>query len=312
MKRNFKTGTTLRSVFRSRVLIAGLACISLMASCDDDDDDAPAATPSTSSSSSLDLSNLSGLEDLGADFVYEGWIIVNSAPVSTGTFSVNASGALSKSTFSVDKADLAAATRFVLSIEPAVDPDPAPAPTKILVGDFSGSTAMVGTGTVSSAGFSGVAGDYILATPTNSDTTDEYSGIWFLNNSSGSAAVGLTLPALEAGWKYEGWAVINGTPVSTGTFTTATGADEASPFSTGGPAFPGEDFLMNAPAGLTFPVDLRGGNAVISIEPDPDNSPMPFTLKPLAGMIPNSLMAHTVASMNDNVSGSFPSGWVSR
>ncbi|WP_370478120.1 anti-sigma factor [Tamlana flava] len=31
--------------------------------------------------------NLNGLEELGADYVYEGWIIVNGIPVSIGTFS---------------------------------------------------------------------------------------------------------------------------------------------------------------------------------------------------------------------------------
>lgn len=66
---------------------------------------------------------------------------------------------------------------------------------------------------------------------------------------------GLTLATLPAGWKYEGWAVINGTPVSTGTFTSASAADDSAPFSgaTAGPPFPGEDFLQNAPSGLTFP-----------------------------------------------------------
>ena len=31
--------------------------------------------------------DLDGLEELGSDFVYEGWLIVNGSPVSTGTFS---------------------------------------------------------------------------------------------------------------------------------------------------------------------------------------------------------------------------------
>lgn len=311
MKQIFNAPLSLKRLVNTKVLMAGLACVSLLASCsDDDDDNATPATPAAATNLNL---NLSGLEDLGSNFKYEGWIIVNGSPVSTGTFSVDGNGNLSKTAFTVDQGMLDAATMFVLSIEPSPDNDPAPAPTKILAGPFSGSSATLGTGTVSSAGFSGVSGDYILATPTDGgNMTDEYSGIWFLNNSSGMAQAGLNLPALEPGWKYEGWAVINGTPVSTGTFTSVTGADEASPYSNGGPAFPGEDFLMNAPAGLTFPVDIRGGNAVISIEPFPDNSPAPFTLKPLAGMISSSLMDHTVASMNDNVMASFPTGSVSR
>ena len=59
-----------------------------------------------------------------------------------------------------------------------------------------------------------------------------------------------------------------------------------------GPPFPGEDYLVNAPMGLTFPTNLAGGTAVISIEPDPDNSPNPFTLKPLVKMIPADAADH--------------------
>ena len=43
--------------------------------------------------------SLSGLSDLGADFVYETWIIVNVAPVSIGTFTIDGAGTISTSTF---------------------------------------------------------------------------------------------------------------------------------------------------------------------------------------------------------------------
>ena len=150
-----------------------------------------------------------------------------------------------------------------------------------------------------------------MATPTSSVDTDEASGIWFLNNSTGSPQVGLDLPTLQAGWAYEGWAVIEGTPVSTGTFTSPSGADDAAPFSGdgAGPPYPGEDFVRNAPAGLTFPTDLRGGTAVISIEPVPDNSPNPFLLKPLVGPISETADVHSVQQMGQNLN--FPTGTVS-
>ena len=85
--------------------------------------------------------NISGLEDLGNDYVYEGWLIVNGAPVSTGTFTVDAMGVLSKTTFSVKAMYVDDATTFVLSIEPADDSDPAPAATKMMAGDFNGVSA---------------------------------------------------------------------------------------------------------------------------------------------------------------------------
>ena len=65
--------------------------------------------------------NINGLEDLGADALYEGWIIVSGSPVSTGTFSVDANGNLSKTEFELDANELSAATAFVLTIEPNPD-----------------------------------------------------------------------------------------------------------------------------------------------------------------------------------------------
>ena len=64
-----------------------------------------------------------------------------------------------------------------------------------------------------------------------------------------------------------------------------------------GAPFPGEDYLQNAPAGLTFPTDLKGATLVISVEPSPDNSPNPFTLKPLAHVVPANAANHTAIAM---------------
>ena len=286
-------------------LLLGVVALATLTftSCSDDDD-----TPANSRMS-LDLT---GLENLGDNYAYEGWIIVNGSPISTGTFSVDDSGILSKSSFDVNTSLLSSATNFVLSIEPVPDNDPNPANTKILAGEFNGNTASVNSDNIVVASVSAIGslgestGKFILATPTDSDNTNEASGVWFLDNSSGSAMAGLSLPTLSAGWKYEGWAVIDGTPVTTGTFTNVAATDEAAPFS--GPNalpmpngldgfFPGEDFLTMAPNGLTFPTDLKGKTIVISVEPDPDNSPAPFTLKPLAKIVDANAMNHTVINM---------------
>ena len=277
-------------------ILAFFALGLIATSCNSDDDAV------TNPNSNLEL-NLLGLENLGADFKYEGWIIVDGSPVSTGVFSVDDAGELSESNFSVNATELATATKFVLSIEPTVDSDPAPSNTKILAGDFSGNSASVNSNVV--ADFSSAAGTYILATPTDGMNNNEFSGVWFLDNSSGSAVTGLTLPTLAAGWKYEGWAVINGTPVSTGTFTDAAMADDnaaTSPFKGNmgnGPGYPGEDYIQNAPTGLTFPTDLKGMTIVVSVEPFPDNSASPFTLKPLAHMVPTSATDHTAIAMGN-------------
>lgn len=278
-----------------KMIFSTMVFMVLLTSCSNDDDN-NVVVPTNSQ---LTL-NLNGLESLGTDYVYEGWIIVNGEPISTGTFS----SVVFPQTFSVNRTELNNATMFVLSIEPTIDTDPAPAATKILAGPFSGSSAQVDSNSIV-GDFNSASGTYILATPTDMDDTNEDSGVWFLDNSSGSPMTGLNLPALQDGWKYEGWAVMGGMPISTGTFSSVMDFDdnaETSPFkgdSGIGPSFPGEDYLQNAPTGLNFPTDLRGATIVVSVEPYPDNSPMPFTLKPLAHMVPNDAMVHTAIGMSE-------------
>lgn len=276
----------------------------LLSSCSDDDDNF---------NSNLSL-NITGLEDLGSDFLYEGWLIVDGSAVTTGTFSVNSSGVMSSNSFSVSSSDLSDATKFVLTIEPSPDTDPAPSSTHLLAGDFSGNSASLTIGAPDALGnnFSSSTGTYVLATPSDGPMTNEKSGVWFLGSLPPTA--GLSLPTLPEGWKYEGWAVIGGQPVTTGTFTSVSGSDDFSGFSgsMGTPPFPGEDFLMNAPSGFTFPTDLSGGQVVISIEPSPDNSPAPFLLKPLLGDVPTSALAETVYDMDNIINTNAPSGTASR
>lgn len=291
---------------KNLLTLSTLVLLFFFSSCDEGEDSDPMKN--------LNL-NISGLEDLGSDAMYEGWLIVDGAPVSSGTFSVDASGTMSKTTFSMNATELDKASTFVLTIEPVPDNDAGPSDVHLLGGDFSSNSASltVGHGAALGDDFTSSAGNYILATPTDGPETNENSGIWFLDLASGMPDVGLTLPALPAGWKYEGWTVIDGQPVTSGKFTAIDEKDEDDPFSgtMDGPPFPGEDYLDNAPSGLAFPTDLSGGTAVISIEPDPDNSPNPFTLKPLVAGIPAMAMDHMTYSMDKNL-GSFPSGTASK
>jgi len=303
---------------RSLLLIGA---ISIFAFFGCSEENPPTQNPPASTQLTL---NINGLEDLGANAVYEGWIIVpgtaksggGEIAISTGTFTVDANGNLSQIVFDVDPNDLSRATTFVLTIEPNPDPDPNPSAVHILGGDFSNKSANISTdhGAALGVDFSTATGNYILATPTNGPNTNENSGIWFLDISSGSPSQGLFLPTLPDGWKYEGWTVINGVPVTTGTFTSTTDFDDDDPYSSSmfpGPPFPGEDFLINPPSGLTFPTDIMGGLAVISLEPSPDNSTAPFTLKPLVGNIPVGAADHKTYMMNTNLS-SFPTGSATR
>lgn len=292
-----------------KILFSAFIAISLIVtSCSSDD-----AAPKTGT---LSL-NISGLEDLGSDYVYEGWIIVNGNPVSTGTFTNT-----SAQKFEVDATQLAAATKFVLSIEPAGETGQAtatPASTKLLVGDFSGNTANVSIATVGNFNANN-SGKFFLRSPTDEtdgNNSNDESGIWFGTPGMPPTAA-LNLPTLADGWKYEGWVVVDGVgPLSTGTFTSFGAADDnaglASSFSgteNAGPPIPGEDFFNNAPNGFTFPLDIRGKKVVISVEPYPDNSPAPFLLKPLSGTAGQETAPTTYDLSFSN--GSFPTGTVTR
>ena len=274
-------------------------------------DDSPTApSPNPEPSRSLRLS-FDGLEALGDGFIYEGWVVTESGPVSTGTFSVGAGARLSRSTFEVDQTALRSATKFVVTIEPSPDSDPLPAASKYLGGDFSGNSASlsVADGATLMNDFSSAAGSYILAAPSAGMAGSYANGIWWLNFAMMPHPPSLMLPTLPAGWMYEGWVVVDGMPISTGRFTSVMGADSdgagpyAGPMPT--PPFPGQDFASP-------PMSLIGGAAVISIEPQPDDSPGPFTLKPLVDhMIEDDMGAH-MQQMMDNNAGSFPTGMATR
>lgn len=274
--------------------------------CSDDDDP---VLPGT-----LTLS-INGLEELGPDYVYEGWLIVNGNAVTSGRFTVDGNGNLSQQNFEILQEILDGATTFVLTIEPATNDDPGPSDVHLVAGDFNGNTGSLSISHAAALNndYSGAMGNYILATPTDDAINNEKSGIWFLDVSGGSPVKGLNLPDLPNGWEYEGWVVIDGVPVTTGKFINTETADDFDGFSetiNNGPPFPGEDYLLNAPSGLNFPIDLSGRTAVISIEPVPDNSEAPFLLKPLVGQIPSDALDHTTYAMGQNLT--FPTGSFSR
>lgn len=298
-----------------KIILGILSLTFVLTSCNTDDDN------NTQDTSNLILSLL-GLEDLGPDFIYEGWVLVDGTPVSTGLFTVDGNGQLSSTSFEVPTAMLSAATKFILTIEPNPDPDPEPSAQKLIAGDFNGDSATVSTATAPAVGdFSAAAGNFFLRTPTDekvgsgNNGNDQY-GVWFGLPGMPPTPT-LVLPELPDGWIFEGWVIGDAGPLSTGTFSSVDEMDDNAglPTSFGGteqlgPPIPGEDFFNNAPTGETFPLDVRGRTVVITVEPVPDNSPSPFTLKPLAGVAGNE----TAPSSNDfglNL-GSFPTGTVTR
>lgn len=246
-----------------------------------------------------------GLEALGAGWVYEGWFLVDGTPVSTGVFTIDESGVPSATRFTIPVSDPNKVTTFVLTIEPSPDPDPAPSVVHVLAGDFANNTAALSVAHSAALGndFAAAAGSYVLAVPSAGEGGSYQTGIWWLDPDAGPGPT-LVLPALPAGWVYEGWVVGPEGPVSTGRFASASGADSDGAGPTAGPnpapPFPGQDFVNP-------PVDLIGYAAVISLEPDPDDSPGPFAFKPLVDMSIEDVGA-LVLQIMDNHASAFPTG----
>ncbi len=244
-----------------------------------------------------------GLEDLGAGWSYEGWLIVDGVPVSTGTFTVDSNGAPSSRYFAAMVSDATAVAAFVLTIEPVPDADPGPSHVHLLGASLAGGHGVATVGHPAALGddFTSAAGSFILAAPSAGDGGDYHNGIWWLDPTGPSAT--LDLPTLPDGWVYEGWIAGGEGPMSTGRFSSVSGADSDGGGLTSGPhgtpPFPGQDFVVP-------PRDLTGGYAaVISIEPDPDNSPAPFTLKPLVKSSIDDVGMGVLQAMGLNL-GSFP------
>ena len=243
-----------------------------------------------------------GFGVLGGGAHYEGWAIIDGLAVSTGKFLVDETGRLTDigghpyDTVSVD-ADLGAATTIIITIEPAGDDDDVPADVHLVAGDLIDGTATLTIDHPAALGtdFADASGKFVLATPSTSTKDDELSGIWFLLLPG--PVPSLDLPELPAGWKYEGWAVIDGQPLTSGKFLAVDAADESFPFGGPGrmPNFPGEDFVANAPAGVTFPTDLSGARVFVSVEPFPDDGAAPFVLQPLSGFAGDPAQREPVA-----------------
>jgi hypothetical protein len=267
----------------------------------------------------LQFQNLAVLDE-GVEGHYEGWAVVNGAPVSTGKFNVDEAGMpveLGGGSV-IDMFDagtnISNASAIKITIEPPGDVDAVPSGLVILTGDVVGRTAdlvaaVPGLETLESM----TTGAFILATPSDNavDSTNNDMGIWYLTMPG--PAAGLTnLPDPGASWRYEGWVVdvsdpMNPVPYSTGRFSSPSGADDnAAGCMGGGPPFPGQDFTaFHCDAVL----DLDNGDfvTVLTIEPEPDNLPGPFQLKPLAGAVPTNALGMNNA-MSNQTTATFPTG----
>ena len=284
------------------LLIAGGVFLALASSDDEESNNNSQATaPALPLNLQVDLATLE-------QGVYEGWVVQGEDKLSFGTFNTNAEGAI---VGDLDLGDIVVndGDTVAISIEPENDTDPAPSQTIVLAGSVQNGAAEltfpleVGT----------FAGQYILATPTTATIDDETAGVWFTTTGSDAS---LDIPVAPEGWAYEGWVVVDGTPLSTGVFTDPAAADMFNGFSgpDSAPNKPGEDFVANLPEGFTAPLDLRGMTVVVSIEPYQDGvdptGPAPAQVKPLSAEIATDATDHTTYDLIVS-EGSVPFGSIS-
>lgn len=149
----------------------------------------------------------------------------------------------------------------------------------------------------------GAKGSFILATPTDAGNTATTNGIWFVDiDSTNTIVKGLTLPTLPGGWYYQGWVEVGGKLYATGHFGDPAIADSSAPYSGSaeGYKFPGEDFLNNPPAGVTFPLDLKGAKVYITLQPKYDLLGSSYGLKILEGEVPIGAAPNTVYQLQQS------------
>jgi len=258
------------------------------------------------------------LEDLGSGYIYEGWIAVEDELISVGVFTVDDTGELQPSEFQVPEADLWNADKFVITIERVPDDDPVPSKTRYMAGDFSVVGAISGDAWLTCGhpdalgdDFSKLYGNYLLETPTTAGDPDDYAnGIWFgIPGAPPHWGTLISLRYLPDGWLYEGWIITPDGSISTGKFSAVSSADLDGPGPSAGPDpgadYPGQDFIDP-------PLYLRGHGVWITIEPDPDNSPEPFTMVVLADSAVADLGPFSFQSLENRVESSFPTGVASR
>lgn len=192
---------------------------------------------------------------------------------------------------------------FLLSLEPASDPDPA-APASPFLAAFSNDSGKFDMAYPYDYRDPEFFVSYFMATPTDTlhDATkitdsiqyrNEHRGIWFgfidtvfydLGRQMVRPDTVLRKLARELlpGWQFESWIERNGSRVSLGHFLRGDSADLSNPyalFPESTFAVPGEDFLVNSPPEFaSIYKGVLNSTAMITLEPRPDSDPEMFPI----------------------------------
>jgi hypothetical protein len=232
--------------------------------------------------------SFANLDDVGDQHTYAAWLQDGPTYHLIGEF--NAIPGAPAPSFRVSEANFRGSEAVVISIE-AAGPAPAqPSAQRILAGEIQGDDAALSIADQRALDdpFTGVGAQYIIETATTSEVNDYNQGIYwcvpgdFLGIPEpvvpDDPNLDTTMPMLPPGWVYEGWVVLDGVPISTGRMSNPLQPDSDGLGPAKGPLpgmpFPGQEYIDP-------PKDLLGGQAWLTVEPEPDYSPAPSPLKVL-------------------------------
>ncbi|HRI45885.1 MAG TPA: hypothetical protein PK559_02170 [Ignavibacteriaceae bacterium] len=253
---------------------------------------------------SVSLNNLPQLSDSSN---YAIWLFGKDS-VKLDYFKVTNDGANFSKTYNVKLGHVQGAKYLAITVEhdSSALNDSISRGRRFLAGIFSANNATlsVKTDIAFNNDFNSVVGKYTLFTPTDTANTQKKSGIWFVKNvDAPPIQAGLELPTLPSGWEYNAWVEVGSVKLKTGGFRSVSGKDNDSTYC--GPlaalAFPGEDFLNNAPAGVTFPVDLSGKSVYITVQPTDWKLNRPFNFEVLRATIPSPASENTAYDLQKNL-----------
>ena len=243
--------------------------------------------------------------------IYSAWLRLEKGDrVGIGTFNVNSNGQPVDQQGSVIDRFTASETLFsaisiLIAIEPTGVIGDAPSEAVILQGPFIDGIATLVV--PFPAGIQQASGSYRVFTPTDGLNTNEGSGVWAIN-ANGQPT--MTLADINNIYMFEHFMVINGIPVTMGRFRTTDTRDLRNPWSgpltDAAPEVPGEDFLANAPAGLTFPADLSGSQLLVTLEALYGDLVEPSQLVVLEGTLPVVVGGEIIQLTNQTAN--FPTG----
>jgi len=245
--------------------------------------------------------------------IYGLWISSTDKTGFLGTFNINASGQTVDSNgnlierFTTPDVNLANALSVVVTIELNTSNPETPSGNVILQGPFDEGVARLRVPIPEA--INSAAGTYRVFTPTDGPNTNEASGVWAIDAEGNPT---LDLPEATAGYVYEHFIFIEGREIIMGRFNVTDELDSVNAYIDDlfpPPEVPGDDFLRNDPAGLTFPTNLGGSRLIVTLEPRILDNIHPSQLVVLEATLPLGLVGGETITMFNRTT-NFPTGTV--